>query len=340
MTTQAAELVLHEIAAPLMVCSGFGVVDCATPAAQRLLRDLAILDAVPGPLPADLWKAISAPPAGEAVEWRPPTDPDRVLGCSRYPYLGGHLVLVKEVSAKQVALSRRLHQQRLESIGRLVASVAHELRNAVAAINYSADYLSVGGNRLTRAEIGEAIEDILMASSRLQRVVDGLLDFAKLGPALSVPVSVSEVLTRLQGFLRALLRHGNHVLESTIGPDAEWVEGNTIVIEQIFVNLIMNAIQFGSGPRTVRISSTRESDAEDGDRVCVRVRDDGPGIPQSTRANIFRPFYSTRPDGTGLGLTNAREAAQSMGGEVQMEDSDHGACFAVHLRAAEPQEAG
>jgi two-component system C4-dicarboxylate transport sensor histidine kinase DctB len=279
--------------------------------------------------------------AGEAVEWRPPSAQRNVLGCTRYDVSRrGCLLLMREVSEKHLALSERLHRQRLEATGRLVASIAHDIRSSVASIVYSADFLSVSGAALTRDVLGETVHEISEASRRLQLTVDGLLDYARLGPSISVPVSLRETFNRSQGLLRSLYREGAHRLRVDLAPDAEWVRGNPITIEQIFVNLLLNAAESSSEPRLVLVSSRAAAlpDAPNPcelSHVCIRVHDDGPGIPDAIRESVFDPFFTTKREGTGLGLTSAREAAESFDGRLVLEPAEQGACFAVFLRRSE-----
>ena len=285
-------------------------------------------------VPQPLWAALERVPSGEAVEWRPSTELRWVIGCTRYRCGDGFLLLMKEVSEKHAATHGRLHGQRLEAIGRLVASIAHELRNSVASIVYSADLL--GLEQVDEGTRKETLSEILEASKHLQAIVDGLLDYARLGPTVSVPVSLREVLTRSQGFLRSVYRDGSHQLAITIPADAEWVVGNSLVIEQIFVNLLLNAAQITSDrPVRVQVRSESFGDAQRNPNwVRVTIADDGPGVPGPLRNTIFEPFFTTRVEGTGLGLTNAREAAELVGGSLTLTRSGPGATFVVELPAA------
>ena len=96
--------------------------------------------------------------------------------------------------------------------------------------------------------------EMLAATSRVQATVAGLLDYARLGPSISVPVALDEVLTRAQGFLRSVYREGSHQMRVQLAPDARIVRGNTLSIEQIFVNLLLNAAEAATKTVTVRIA--------------------------------------------------------------------------------------
>jgi signal transduction histidine kinase len=327
---------LSDLHAPVVVCSPDGTVVNATAEALELLERVHGTDAYGGALPRELWEHLEAAPAGEAVDWRPPGGGRGVLGCTRYGFGDHYMLLMKEVSQKHAALSRRMHSQRLEATGRLVASVAHELRNAVASIVYSAELLDLTGGDTSPETLRDTVSEMVAASRQLQSSVSSLLGYARLGPSVFVPVSLRDVMTRAQGFLRSVYRDGERQLQVEIPAAADCVQGNTLTIEQIFVNLLLNASEAAPGPLCVRIEADLaippDAPSYTPLHVRVRVSDDGPGIPPRLRESVFQPFFSTREQGTGLGLTIASEAANSLGGVLVLEDSPGpGACFAVYL---------
>lgn len=322
---------LQELKAPVAVCDTHGELLTATHEARELLLRLCGNES----LPQDLWERLEKVAAGEAVEWRSALAPN-VLGCTRYHYPGGFVLLMKEVSHKHAELSRRLHSQRLEATGRLVASVAHELRNAVASIVYSTELLTMTGSEVTPDVLQETVGEMVVASRQLQASVNSLLGYARLGPSVFIPVSLREVMTRSQGFLRSVYRSPTRQLTVEIPAAAEWVQGNTLIIEQIFVNLLLNAAE-AAGDRALQVRVQSDLARVPGapldapEFVRVRVVDDGPGIPPRLRDAIFQPFVSMRENGTGLGLPIAAEAASNLGGTLVLEESAVGASFAVYL---------
>ncbi len=328
---------IDTVEAPIALCTSAGRLRGVTPLARELLRRLSIADQAPGFLPEDLWRLLERTPTGEAVEWRPPGARDDVLGCTRYVAASGsYLLLMREVSAKHVALAERLQRQRLEATERLVASIARDLRGSVASVVYSANFLESSGSTVTREVLVETLHDICEASQSLKLTVDALLDYARLGPSVSVPVPLRDVLDRVQAFLRAHYRDGAHRLRVDVAPHAEWVRGNPIVIEQIFINLLLNSVESSPGPRCVALTAFPAPlpgrSASDGQSyVCVRVWDDGPGIPSNLREFIFDPFFTTKQQRTGLGLAMARQAAESLEGTLILTDDQSGTCFAVYL---------
>jgi signal transduction histidine kinase len=169
--------------------------------------------------------------------------------------------------------------------------------------------------------------------------VDGLLDFAKLGPPVSGRVSLREALKRASALVRPIYRERKHSLSADIPEASEWVVGNPLVIDQLFVNLLVNAAEASEAPVSVSVDASPasgEQTARNGSAsplVCISVRDTGPGIPEPLQSTIFQPFFTTRAQATGLGLTSAREAARDLGGDVILCESQSGAHFSVLLPA-------
>ena len=121
-------------------------------------------------------------------------------------------------------------------------------------------------------------------------------------------------------------------LRVAIATDADAVQGNSIVVEQIFVNLLLNAAEASDRPITVQVQADLAMHpASDRPMVRVRVKDDGPGVSDAIRDRLFEPFVTGRERGTGLGLTNSREAVESLGGAIVLEDERPGATFSVYL---------
>lgn len=337
----AHSLDIATVEAPIAVCTANGGLKAATAPALALLRRASTRDPASTMIPPDLWRLLERAAVGEAVEWRPPGSRHEVIGCTRYGTAGGgYVLLMKEVSSKHVALSERLNRQQTHSTERLVASIAHDIRSSVASVVYSADFLTVSGADIAPAVLTEAVRDIARASVSLQQTVDALLDYAHLGPSVSVSVSLRDVLNRALGSLRTHYREGAHRVRMDLAPRAEWVRGNPIVIEQILVSLLLNAVEASSSPRCVIVTAfpavrTEGPVLATPFYVCIRVWDDGPGIPQDVRDLVFDPFFTTKQGNTGLGLHLARQAAESLNGSLELTDDDSGTCFSLHLPACE-----
>jgi signal transduction histidine kinase len=321
---------VRDIGGAVAVCDDAGRVHALTPAAAALFERLDVpIPELPAPLPSSLSEAIDAVPAGEAAIWTPNgADDTSRLGCTRYALGEGTSVLVmKEVSEKYRALSARLDQERFEATHRLVASIAHDMRAPLGTILLNANTLKEQ-TKTASSDLRAAVDDIDLATNRLCRLIDGLLDFARIGPPVRDIVSIRDVLGAVTRILHPSIEAGNHGLSKDLASDALWVVANRFVLEQILVNLVLNSLQSDSESVTVELRTERV-----GDRIRVLVLDDGPGVPEEVRSSIFKRFYTTKPDGTGLGLTSSRESARQLGGDLWLDESADRTCFVLELPA-------
>ncbi|HEX6241053.1 MAG TPA: histidine kinase dimerization/phospho-acceptor domain-containing protein [Polyangiales bacterium] len=332
------ELIGEGVEAPLAFCSATGEIESATPTALRLLQRLGVLDELPTQLPATLWNELSRVRVGDAIDWQPPQASSSLLGCTRYPLQqGGYLLLMREVSDKQAALSEQLQRQRVESTGRLIASIAHDVRSSVASIVYGADFLEARQGSLTHETLQATVRDIADASRRLQLTVDGLLDYARLGPAISVSVSLREVLSRTQGLLRSFYRDSAQRLRLELPSHDCWVRGNPVVVEQVFANLLLTLVAANEVPAVVSVSS-RELTAGNHNHpgmIEIRVqvveanaREHGVEPGEHARWAWQRPSFQ-------FAFADAQAAAESQGGSVSIEPGAAGTSFSVRLPRSE-----
>jgi signal transduction histidine kinase len=329
---------MEAIGAALVICSKDGTVAAATPSGRALLIDAGLAPtSSPYHLPAPFWLEASSSPFGEAIEWSPSAEAGSPrLGLTSYPVGSTHtLLIMREISEKQLDLSRRLNQHRLSAIGRVAATVVHDLRAALSGVTYNADVLATATRPIPTDVEREIVSSIQHGAERLGETIDALLDFARLGPPRPVDVSLQQVVERSFSLLRPQFREGRHRTTSTLNPAAAWARGNPLAIENILVNVLLNAIDASGGPAEIHVATAPCAPREDGPpRVAIQVCDDGPGIPAERAARIFEPFFTTRPEGTGLGLTLARESAMDLGGDLVLVPSERGACFEIQLLAA------
>jgi two-component system, NtrC family, sensor kinase len=245
---------------------------------------------------------------------------------------------LREQRAALEAQAERLQRsERLATVGRLAAGVAHEVGNPLAAI--------VGYTELVLDEpaLPEQARDLLervqAQTQRIQAIVAQLLDFsrpAKLELQRFAPVArVQEVLA----LLRADPRCAGVTLEVAGDPELE-LTADPHLLEQILINLVHNgarAAREGASPTggdspTVRISVRRIDE-----QLLIDVRDNGPGVPEQVRPHLFEPFFTTRSagEGTGLGLAISQGLAESMDGSLEYVGDEGGAVFRLRLPTAD-----
>jgi signal transduction histidine kinase len=334
----AGSIDLDGVDAPLVLASADGVAEQATAVGLELMQRLSVCQSLPRSLPSDLWRQLEDVAPGQAVEWRPPERPQWVLGCSRYSAKAGYFILMREVSDKLAERSLFLQSRHARAVDRLLASVAHELRSSLSSVVYGADFLELAGDELTRAALKQTLKELAVASRRLQLSIDSVLDHARLGPRVSVPVSISRVLERVVVLMESLYGGRAPRLDVDVPAEADWVRGNPLSVEQIFANLLSNAAEWQAGPARARISAEREVAPEGSGgpaRVRVRVWNDGPSVPAGLADALFEPFFTTRSNATGLGLTEAKSASEALNGSLILETFGPGRCFTLTFPASQ-----
>lgn len=334
---------LSALTCALAVCTTSGIAVAASPPGRELLSRCGVhAGRLPRRLPRGLWTALTDNPEAAPVVWRASSGSSAplCLGCSRYG-LGDDrvLLLMRELGDHQQDLARRLHKQRLETTGRLVASLAHDLRTPLAAMIFDTESAAQAAMNGHRGEVQGSLDRVRAAAMRLQQFIDGLLEFARTGTTTARPVSLATVVGRVSGFVRPTLRDREHSLVVDISGEARLVSTNPLSAEQVLTNLVVNASESRTGAMSIQLTAAlvtegfpehmEESARRTGGVVRVLVSDDGPGVPQSDRERLFEPFYTTKPGGTGLGLPMAREAMVELGGDIRIESSPSGCTVSV-----------
>jgi two-component system nitrogen regulation sensor histidine kinase GlnL len=231
------------------------------------------------------------------------------------------VTLVKEMEA------RLAEQQQLAAVGELAAIVAHEVRNPLAGIRGGCEIMLEGyAPGETRHEIGT---EILRQVDRLNHMVQDLLLYAR-PRALTASLSdLHQVLDRCLLLLREDLRGEVEVVRQ-FDPEMPALPLDVRQMEQVFLNVLQNAVQAINGPGRIVLATRRA-----GGRVEVVVSDSGPGIPPATMERIFKPFFTTKAQGTGLGLAIVRNIVHAHGGTIQVANPESGGAeFVIALPCA------
>jgi signal transduction histidine kinase len=214
-----------------------------------------------------------------------------------------------------------LESDRLATIGRMARSVSHDLRHHLSAIYANAEFLSLAktGNE-ERAELLLEVRDAVQSMTDL---IESLLLFSQTGQTLHLHYeSVSLLVERT---IQAVHQHPDcrdvQISAADMSPVEAWIDARKL--GRALYNLLLNACQAAKTGTPKPVVSITLSDDEE--KVRIRIRDSGPGIPNSIRQTLFQPFVSAgKENGVGLGLTLALHIAQEHGGEVRLEESTPG----------------
>jgi two-component system NtrC family sensor kinase len=245
------------------------------------------------------------------------------------------LFLGRDMTVEREMRARLAETERLAAVGELVAGVAHEVNNPLCTISAFAQLLERDGN-LT-AEQRESVEVISSETIRASQVLRDLLTFARRSESESATIQLNDLIERTMRLRGYELGRFGITADTCLASELPLVSGDPRQLQQVLLNLIMNAIQAmePTGSGTLRIHTRAE-----GDMVILEVTDSGPGIPAEARAHIFEPFFTTKHDGTGLGLSVSYGIVTAHGGMISIPHSGPtGTTFRVSLPALEEPEA-
>jgi signal transduction histidine kinase len=248
--------------------------------------------------------------------------------------------------ALRAAQTELAHVARVTAMGELAASIAHEVTQPLTGIvtngNACLHLLASCPPRIDKAR--EAVERIIRDSDRASEVLDDIRDLVRKAPARQEPADLNDLICRTLALAGREMTRNQVEAQTELAADAPHVVGDRVQLQQVLLNLIMNAIEAMSSvtdrPRILRIRSERLQSPE---RVSIAVRDSGVGIePQETK-RLFDPFFTTKPQGMGMGLSICRTIISAHSGHLSgANNAAGGAIFEFELPAAaeEPDRVG
>jgi PAS domain S-box-containing protein len=240
----------------------------------------------------------------------------------------GAVVTIEDVSEVKALTDQLIRADRLAAMGELTAGVAHEVRNPLGIIRASVQLMEESADN--RVKVHDAAEVIKHEIDRLDRVIKSLLDFGRPSSPTMRLVDVRRVLEEVVLFTRKFADRSKVQIIEEYADDVHEITGDPEQLKQVFVNLISNAVQAMTEEGGILTVSTGFED----EFVFVRFSDTGPGIPSEAIGKVFDPFFSTRDDGTGLGLTIVHRIVDEHGGHIEVtSDAGTGTAFTVHLPA-------
>lgn len=243
----------------------------------------------------------------------------RIIGASR---------ICRDITSMKKAEERLILAERLSSLGELTAGVAHELRNPLAGIKINTQVLA------RKKDLAETERRILESTQegieKIQKIVEDMLHFARPKAAHFEENEINEVIEKSLAILQAKFKKGNIALIFEKGKDLPRLRIDVRQIQQVLINLMLNAIQAMEKGGTLTVRTFLEN----GNEVGIEVKDTGVGIPKAHMKKIFAPFFTTKSEGTGLGLSISLKILNNHGATLDVESEEgKGSVFTIHFPA-------
>jgi C4-dicarboxylate-specific signal transduction histidine kinase len=231
---------------------------------------------------------------------------------------------------------------RITTIGELTTSIAHEVNQPLAAVVANADacvaWLSLQVPNLTEARA--AAERAIQGATRASEVIARIRSLINKRPPERIPVQLNIVIEETSMLAASQAAKNGVTISNELDPNLPCVVGDRIQLQQVLFNLVMNAMEAMSSisdrPRELKI----RSQVQDSGQILVSVEDTGVGVNAETMARLFEPFFTTRAQGVGMGLSISRSIIEAHGGRLWADSSlGHGSTFQFALEHAEATRA-
>ena len=256
------------------------------------------------------------------------------------------LTIIASTIAQRVKIQQTIdalvESERMATLGRLVRTIAHEVRNPLGSIRLGTQLLQYNETEedeqgdtdpnsveLSQKEIKEYTAIIIKEVDRLNRFVEQLLAFSKPAMQIAKACDINRLLDNSLAICRPELEQHAIKVVTQYDTSCPKVNINEDGITQVILNLFYNAVEAMDTDGTLTIETTYQSEAK---TVRIRVQDDGPGIPSDDIPKLFDPFYTTKQKGTGLGLYISQKIVAEHGGNIEIDpNAEIGTAFVMYL---------
>jgi len=241
-----------------------------------------------------------------------------------------------EIRAREAA--RRMqdeitHVARLTTLGEMASAIAHEINQPLTAIATQAQAFRrlVGSGQADTAEIAAGLDTIAEQALRIGQVVKRVRAFVTQRETEREPMDVNDTVYQVLDLAQLDARKARIRLDVALGRALPVLTGDSVQIQQVVLNLLRNAIDASVALDESRRVIGIETRVQDGG-VTIRVSDRGPGVPQEHRDRLFLPFFTTKPEGVGMGLSISQSIVNAHGGRLRyVEGPEGGAVFEIWL---------
>ena len=247
-----------------------------------------------------------------------------------FKYQGKDAVLLNviDVTKNKLLEHQLIIKNKMLSLGRVAAGIAHEIRNPLTGINtylYTLEEFCAS-DQLGAKEIEifrQILSQIQKASNKIESVIKRVMDFSKPGAPKMVRTNINESLEEAIKLSSVTMRQNDVKIEKSLASDLPQCYADPQLIEQVILNLINNAAnamdKSTNGEKRIHIKSYAENNT-----LCIHVADSGPGVPFEYREKIFDPFFTTKEDGSGIGLNIAQRIVADHNGTISLISSTWG----------------
>jgi two-component system, NtrC family, sensor histidine kinase HydH len=239
----------------------------------------------------------------------------------------GYVTLLRDVSDRYLLQERFRRMERFLSLGHLVSGLHHEIKNPLTALSIHVQLLEKRLREPTPRPVDELIGVVKSEVLRLNRVLESFSDFANLQRLKQQPTDLAALLNEVAVLIRPQAdEQGVRVSLRYTGEGLYQVPLDVEKIKQAVLNLVINALEvMPHGGELVLGARATDTDFQ------IEVADDGPGIPRDVQDDIFKPYFSTKSHGTGMGLALTEKLVGQHGGQIQFRTSAKGTSFVITL---------
>jgi PAS domain S-box-containing protein len=253
-----------------------------------------------------------------------------VMPLVRSKSVRGTIITIEDITGKKNEEMRSRRFESLASLTNLAATVAHEIKNPLGSISIYVQLLRKSLVRHGISDDPQIKKSLDVVNEEIERLNKIIVDFLFAVRPLRfefAPLDVNALVRALSDFFAEEMKTARIVLTLELGEGLPLIQGDERFIRQMFINLVKNAMSAMPNGGTIRIGTKLAEDM-----LVIKVEDNGSGIPAAMLHKIFEPYYTTKVDGTGLGLTMTYKVVKEHGGDIRVQSEEgHGTCFTIML---------
>ncbi len=232
-------------------------------------------------------------------------------------------------------MSNKIHNNRLQILGKMSASLVHELRNPLSALKLNLSYLRMNETNLEESFV-ESLDDCLVSVDRLNYLIETTLNFSRKCSEEMEHENINDIINQAISIITNNAGKKGIGLNLETGKNIPPILLNRNKFLQVILNLLTNAVEASSKNDVVSIKTEF---IKEKNRILLSVKDNGVGIPEAEKKNIFNDFYTSKQDGTGLGLSVCKQLLEEINAEIYFESKEGvGSSFFISIDSVKKGE--